>query len=106
MQGGAPPPADTVNPVFGFNVGAVMAAECLGLSVYRCVAAGIKPKTTARERCDGARVQPNPLCPLPLGHCWNGQTREGVEIRIVVRRVGLQMRQRKNAKNTAAAAGA
>ena len=26
----------------------------VGLSVYRCVAAGVKPKTTARERCDGA----------------------------------------------------
>ena len=45
----------------------------LGLSVYRCVAAGVKPKTTVRERCDGARARPNPSCPLPLGHCWDGQ---------------------------------
>ena len=43
------------------------------LSVYRCVAAGVKPKTTARERCDGARVRRNPSYPLPLGHCWDGQ---------------------------------
>ena len=30
-----------------------------------------------RERCDGARVRPNPSLPLPLplGHCWEGQTR-------------------------------
>ena len=26
----------------------------LGLSVYRYVAAGVRPKTTVRERCDGA----------------------------------------------------
>ena len=31
-------------------------------------------RTTVRERCDGARVRPNPSCPLPLGHCWDGQT--------------------------------
>ena len=43
-----------------------------GLSVYRCVAAGVKPKTTVRERCDGARVQPNPSHTLLLGHCWDG----------------------------------
>ena len=43
-------------------------------SVYRCVAAGVKPKTTVRERCDGARVRRNPSYPLPLGHCWDGQT--------------------------------
>ena len=43
-------------------------------SVYRCVAAGFKPKTTVRERCDGARVRRNPSYPLPLGHCWDGQT--------------------------------
>ena len=30
----------------------------LGLSIYQCVAAG-EPKTTERERCDGARVRPN-----------------------------------------------
>ena len=26
----------------------------IGLSVYRYVAAGVRPKTTVRERCDGA----------------------------------------------------
>ena len=35
----------------------VRPALYLGLSGYRCVAAGVKPKTTARERCDGARVR-------------------------------------------------
>ena len=46
--------------------------EKVGLSV--CVAAGVKPMTTVTERCGGARVRPNPSCPLPLGHCWDGQT--------------------------------
>ena len=45
-----------------------------GLSVYRCVAAGVKPKITVRERCDGARARRSPSYPLPLGHCWDGQT--------------------------------
>ena len=26
----------------------------------------------ARQRCDGARVRPNPSYPLPLGHCRDG----------------------------------
>ena len=54
-------------------------AKCLGafvprpangtrvLSVYRCVVEGVKPKTTARERCDGARVRRNPSYPPPSG---------------------------------------
>ena len=44
------------------------------LSGYRCVAAGVKPKTTARERCDGARVRPNPSYPS-LGHRCMGETK-------------------------------
>ena len=48
--------------------------KAVGLSVYRCVAAGVKPTTTVRERCDGARVRCNPSYPLPLGH-QNGKSR-------------------------------
>ena len=39
---------------------------------YISVVAGVKPKITVRERCDGARARPNPSYPLPLGHCWDG----------------------------------
>ena len=52
-------------------------ATRFSLSVYRCAAAGVRPKTTVRERCGGARTRPNPSCPLPLGHCLDGQTRCG-----------------------------
>ena len=57
--------------VFGVEEAATIGLSVLvypfGLSVYRCVvpAAGVRPKTTARERCDGARVRPNPSYPLP-----------------------------------------
>ena len=43
----------------------------LGLSVHRCVAAGVKPKTTVRERCDGARVRRNPSYPSLWGWANN-----------------------------------
>jgi len=55
-------------------------AECL--SVERFIGSSVcgsrmhsqSLKTTEREPCDGARVRPtNPSCPLPLGHCWDGQ---------------------------------
>ena len=52
-------------PMYGIARGGdagcgISAILYIGLSVYRCVAAGVKPKTTARERCDGARVRRNP----------------------------------------------
>ena len=36
-----------------------------GLSVYRCLAAGIRQKTTDCERCSGLRTRPNLSCPPP-----------------------------------------
>ena len=47
-----------------------------GLSVYRCLAAGIRQRTTACERCSVLRTRPNLSYPPPPGeHCWGGQIR-------------------------------
>ena len=62
----------SLDPSRGWWRGRGLSPHC---SVYRFLAAGVKPKTTVRERCDGARgVRRNPSYPLPLGHCWDGQT--------------------------------
>ena len=44
----------------------VDASRGRGLSVYRYVAAGVRLRTTARER--RCAVRPDPACPLPHGH--------------------------------------
>ena len=50
--------------------------RCLGLSVYRCLAAGIRQRTTACEPCSELRTRLNLSCPAPPGeHCWGGQIR-------------------------------
>ena len=33
-----------------------------------------QPKDHSERTVDGAHVRPSPSCPLPLGHCWGGQT--------------------------------
>ena len=43
----------------------------MSASVYRfigcrCLAAGVRQRTTACERCSVLRTRPNPPCPLPL----------------------------------------
>ena len=43
----------------GFRLGKDRSKHRFGLSVYRCVAAGVKPKTTVRERRDGSGVIPH-----------------------------------------------
>ena len=42
-------------------------SSCISLTVYQCVAAGVKPKTTARERCDGALSSLIPHAPSLWG---------------------------------------
>ena len=45
-------------------------------SVYRCLAAGIRQRTTDCERCSVLRTRPNLSYSLPpREHCWGGQIR-------------------------------
>ena len=67
-------------------------SQFIGLSVC---GSRTSPKTTVRERCDGARARPNPSYPLPLGHCWDDQTHLAPVSLKLVRGTSVRTRLRK-----------